>query len=82
MLSCHFFPERSISTDFESLSDAVLHHLLEVDPGNKIPPEREFGNDPLWAVRFGNCRYGNFLVRTDSQGEELRGRVERSCAVE
>ncbi|KAL3766413.1 hypothetical protein ACHAW5_008650 [Stephanodiscus triporus] len=26
--SCHFFPERSISTDFESLSDAVLHHLF------------------------------------------------------
>ena len=39
---------------------------LEVDPGKKILPEREFGNDPLWAVRFGNCRYRNNFFRTDS----------------
>jgi len=32
--------------------------LVEVGTGKKIPPGRVFGNDPLWAVRFGYCRDG------------------------
>ncbi len=28
----------------------------EVGTGKKIPPGRVFGNDTVWAVRFGYCR--------------------------
>jgi hypothetical protein len=40
--------------------------LLEVGTGKKIPPGRVFGNDTVWAVRFGYCRDGYNLVCTDS----------------
>jgi len=45
-------------------SGYVSAFFLGVGTGKKIPLGRVFGNDPLWAVRFGYCRDGyDFLYR-------------------
>jgi hypothetical protein len=56
--------------------------FLGVGTGKKIPPGRLFGNDTVWAVRFGYCRDGyNFFVLIPTYVDTIFVGVFVSCYI-